>query len=263
MLMISRTPPTFPVSRVPQHHKHTSPQRECKLCTNYIHNLKKLQYNFTDPYKSSTSLTSWLRSLQPGLIYIPFANSTLNTLTHGHDLLEPGELFVSPEFNRLRNHIVELVVLKLDHQLIPALVHMVVHCQEQVRLVSVKAERPNHPSRSHARQGGCQLVGVGVMVGGPPWRHVHDSIGPIRLTVALGLKTLDIVNPKDTEKLANEMELNSLRQKTCSCSCFFKLKCVHWDVWIFLVVPCVLQIRDCSNKAPGTRTGVLPRSIAC
>ena len=27
-------------------------------------------------------------------------------------------------------------------------------CKEQVRLVSVKVERPNHPSRSHARQGG-------------------------------------------------------------------------------------------------------------
>ncbi len=29
-------------------------------------------------------------------------------------------------------------------------------CQ-QVRLVSVKAERPNYPSRSHARQGGGAL----------------------------------------------------------------------------------------------------------
>ncbi len=62
--------------------------------------------------------------------------------------------------------------------------------RKQVRLVSVKTERPNHPSRSHARQGG---VVVGVGVGGPPrqrqWRHVHDSIRPIRLTVALGLNT--------------------------------------------------------------------------
>ncbi len=29
--------------------------------------------------------------------------------------------------------------------------------EKQVRLVSVKAERPNHPSRSHARQGGGVL----------------------------------------------------------------------------------------------------------
>ena len=41
---------------------------------------------------------------------------------------------------------------------------------QQVRLVSVKAKR---------QWGG----------GGPPRRHVHDTIRPIRLTVALGLKT--------------------------------------------------------------------------
>ena len=62
--------------------------------------------------------------------------------------------------------------------------------------LSVKAERPNHPSRSHARQGwwwwGAASGGGDPVVGGPPWqrRHVHDSIRPIRLTVALGLKTL-------------------------------------------------------------------------
>ena len=45
--------------------------------------------------------------------------------------------------------------------------------RKQVRLVSAKAERPNHPS-----QGG----------GGPPrQRRRRDSIRPIRLTVALGL----------------------------------------------------------------------------
>ena len=57
---------------------------------------------------------------------------------------------------------------------------------EQVRFFSVKAERPDHPSRYHARQ-----RGVVVGVGGPPRqrRHVHDSIRPIRLTVELGLKT--------------------------------------------------------------------------
>ena len=38
---------------------------------------------------------------------------------------------------------------------------------EQVRLVSVKAEHPNHPSHSHARQRGGQPVGVGVVVGVP------------------------------------------------------------------------------------------------
>ena len=29
--------------------------------------------------------------------------------------------------------------------------------------------------------------------GGPPQRHVHDSIGPFRLTVTLGLKTALLV----------------------------------------------------------------------
>ncbi len=37
---------------------------------------------------------------------------------------------------------------------------------QQVRLVSVKAERPNHPSRSHARQGGVVVVVVGSQLGG-------------------------------------------------------------------------------------------------
>ncbi len=68
---------------------------------------------------------------------------------------------------------------------------------KQVRSVSVKAERPNHPSHSHARQGGVVVVVVGgpssvgqshEWGGGPPRRHVHDSIRPIQLTVALNLK---------------------------------------------------------------------------
>ncbi len=58
---------------------------------------------------------------------------------------------------------------------------------QQVRFVSVKAERPYHPSRCHARQ----PVGV-VSGGGPPrqwqWWHIHESIRLFRLTVALGLK---------------------------------------------------------------------------
>ncbi len=54
--------------------------------------------------------------------------------------------------------------------------------RQQVRFVSVKAERPYHPSCYHARG---RVVVVG---GGPPRRHVHDSIRLSRLTVALGLK---------------------------------------------------------------------------
>ena len=39
-------------------------------------------------------------------------------------------------------------------------------------------------------QWGAQPCGGGVAMGGgcPPRQHVHDSIRPIRLTVALGLK---------------------------------------------------------------------------
>ena len=59
---------------------------------------------------------------------------------------------------------------------------------KQVRLVSAKAERPNHPS---CGVGGSASQGGGV--GGPPhqWqrRCRHDSKRPIRLTVALDLKT--------------------------------------------------------------------------
>ena len=66
-----------------------------------------------------------------------------------------------------------------------------VSTREQVRLVNVKAERPNYPSRCH-QAGGCQPCGegsaMGVGGGGPPRRHVHDFMRPIRLTVALGLK---------------------------------------------------------------------------
>ncbi len=61
---------------------------------------------------------------------------------------------------------------------------------KQVRLVSVKAERPNHPSRCHQggqpARGGSALWGVS-QLGGPPRRHVHDSIRPIWLAVALGI----------------------------------------------------------------------------
>ncbi len=38
----------------------------------------------------------------------------------------------------------------------------------QVQFVSVKAERPNNPSRSHARQGGGGVGGGGGGGGGPP-----------------------------------------------------------------------------------------------
>ena len=65
---------------------------------------------------------------------------------------------------------------------------------QQERVLSVKAERPNHPSRSYARQsggGGQPVGGVGGGGGGRSRRHVHDSIRPIWLTVALGLKTLN------------------------------------------------------------------------
>ncbi len=60
--------------------------------------------------------------------------------------------------------------------------------KEQVRLVSAKAERPNHPSRCHARQGGVNQGGSasgGVSKpggsssqggGGPPCQHRRDSI---------------------------------------------------------------------------------------
>ena len=56
---------------------------------------------------------------------------------------------------------------------------------KQVRLVSAEAERSNHPSRVGG--GGVASQGGGL----PPRQrqHVHDSIRPIRLTVALGLKT--------------------------------------------------------------------------
>ncbi len=52
---------------------------------------------------------------------------------------------------------------------------VVVHMEnpnQQVRLVSVKAERPNHPSHSNARQGG-----VGVSQWGVPvvWGVLHDT----------------------------------------------------------------------------------------
>ncbi len=46
---------------------------------------------------------------------------------------------------------------------------------------------PKHSSRCHqAGGGGVSHPGRG---SGPPQRHVHDSIWPIRLTVALNLKT--------------------------------------------------------------------------
>ncbi len=58
------------------------------------------------------------------------------------------------------------------------------HNGQQVRFVSVKAERPNHPSRDNARRG--------VVVGGGGVLHDNDStLTPqgSRLTVALGLKS--------------------------------------------------------------------------
>ena len=57
--------------------------------------------------------------------------------------------------------------------------------REQVRLVSAKAEHPNHPSRGGVSQPG----GSASWGGGPPrqWCR-HDSTRPIRLTVALRLK---------------------------------------------------------------------------
>ncbi len=62
--------------------------------------------------------------------------------------------------------------------------------KKQVRLVSVEAERRNHPSRRGGSSRGGGLARGG---GGPPWqrrrrRRTRDSIRPFRLTVALGLK---------------------------------------------------------------------------
>ncbi len=77
---------------------------------------------------------------------------------------------------------------------------------QQVRSVSIKAERPNHPSRCHqaegvasqgggvSQPGGVSPVGRGQPVGGG-FLHDNDntymtpSYRPIWLTVALGLKT--------------------------------------------------------------------------
>ncbi len=60
----------------------------------------------------------------------------------------------------------------------------------QVRLVSAKAECPNHPSLggvASQRGGGQPARGRSASWEGPPrqWRHRNDSIRPIRLTVAL------------------------------------------------------------------------------
>ncbi len=62
--------------------------------------------------------------------------------------------------------------------------------QQQVRLVSVKAERPNHPSRGGgvASQGGQPAGGGSASPRPQQRRHVRDSTRPIRLTVALSLK---------------------------------------------------------------------------
>ncbi len=66
--------------------------------------------------------------------------------------------------------------------------------QKQVRLVSVKAECPNHPSHGGVSQPG----GGSGSQGGPPrqQRHVHESIRPIRLTVALGLMKINQENQR-------------------------------------------------------------------
>ncbi len=87
---------------------------------------------------------------------------------------------------------------------------------KQVRLVSVKAERPSHPSRSHARQGGpsCGVVVVMVGGGGPPrrqqWWHVHDSIRPIHSTYSRA-------RPKKTKNFACSLfgvhEQNNAREE--------------------------------------------------
>ncbi len=45
---------------------------------------------------------------------------------------------------------------------------------QQVRLVSEKAERPNHPSRSHARQGGVSQWGGGEVP--VVWGVLHDDM---------------------------------------------------------------------------------------
>ena len=110
-----------------------------------------------------------------------------------------------------------------------------------VRFVSVKAERPNYPSRSHARQGGQPCGGGGsasegggssMMIQtwlhkaahfitfnlgwgsagggrGPPrqgqWRHVHDSIRPIRLTVALSLTRCYVLRQEQHWKYLNSI----------------------------------------------------------
>ena len=71
---------------------------------------------------------------------------------------------------------------------------------QQVRFVSVKAERPYCTSCYHARG----VVGGRVSQpegstrqrvswwGGPPWGHAHDSIRPSQHTVALGLKNIGV-----------------------------------------------------------------------
>ncbi len=78
---------------------------------------------------------------------------------------------------------------------------------QQARLVSVKAERPNYPSHCHQAGGVALWGGVSQPGGGqpakggggagPPRRHVHDYIRPIRLTVALGLKSVHTIDVCD------------------------------------------------------------------
>ncbi len=95
---------------------------------------------------------------------------------------------------------------------------------KQVRSVSVKAKRPNHPSRLGGR--GSALGGEG-----PPRqrRHVHDSIWPILLAVALGLKSTGYKSFQFQIRIFQEVMIRLLpshKQRNCF-TCDKRLNCIN------------------------------------
>ena len=85
--------------------------------------------------------------------------------------------------------------------------------QEQVRLISVKAERPNHPSRYHARQG----------AGSPPWRRRRDSMRLSRLRRARPKKMprkFFFPNGNGRVKLFRHLPLKTISKLNASVSLF-------------------------------------------